>query len=95
MIYRSSAVTVIPQNRWRIEGQLTLLAVVRSVVLEVSMGGVAMDTTGKVRVGFHAVGSLTRTDLGLTTDLPSESGGVAVSGDVTIAIDAEAIRPLT
>lgn len=95
MTYRSTSVTVIPQNRWRIEGELRVRNATRVVTLEATLGGVTRDPQGKARVGYHAVGSLTRTDFGLTTELADESGGIAVSGDVLIAIDVEATLSLT
>ncbi len=95
MKYRSTTVTVIPQNRWLIEGELSVRNVTRVVRLEAAMGGVTVDSQGMARVGYHATGSVTRTDFGLTTDLAKESSGVVVSGDVLISIDVEATRSRT
>ncbi|TAM59970.1 YceI family protein [bacterium] len=95
MTYRSKSATVSPQNRWLIAGELRLRNIARIVQLEAALGGVIVDSQGMARVGYHATGSLTRTDFGLTTDLEKETGGIAVSEDVVISIDVEATRSLT
>ena len=55
-------------------------------------GGAVTDAYGNVRVAFHAHGSITRHDFGLTYELLKEAGGLLVGRDVAIDIDAEAIR---
>lgn len=42
---------------------------------------------------FHATGSVTRADFGLTFELLKETGALLVGRDIAIEIDAEAIRP--
>ncbi len=56
-------------------------------------GGAVTDAYGNVRVAFHAHGSVTRHDLGLTYELIKEAGGLLADRDIDI--DAEAIRPLS
>jgi polyisoprenoid-binding protein YceI len=94
MTYRSTATSELPGCAWLVIGDLLLHGVTRPVELTVRFGGAVTDTSGNVRVAFHAQGSVTRHDFGLTHELLKEAGGLLVGKDVTIDIDAEAIRPL-
>lgn len=92
MIYRSISVTEIGEGRWLIRGDLTIRDTTRPVELDASVAGAILDSSGKPRVAFHATGSITRNDFGLTTELTKEDGGLLVGQDVQLEIDAEAVR---
>jgi polyisoprenoid-binding protein YceI len=94
MTYRSTRVTQTPAAGWLVIGDLTLQGVTRPVELMVRFGGGVTDPFGNVRLGFHASGSITRSDFGLTFELLKEAGGLLVGKDVTLDIDAETIRPV-
>ena len=59
-----------------------------------ALRGRGQDQFGNARLAFHASGSITRRDFGITNELLKEAGGLLVGKDVAIDIDAEAIRPL-
>jgi len=92
--YRSTAVTELTAGGWLVTGDLTLHGVTRPVELTVRFAGAVTDAYGNVRVAFHAHGSITRHDFGLTYELLKEAGGLLVGRDIAIDIDAEAIHPL-
>jgi polyisoprenoid-binding protein YceI len=94
MTYRSAGVTAVPGGAWLVKGDLTLRGVTRPVELLARFEGSLTDPYGNARVAFHARGSITRTDFGLTTELLKEAGGLLVGKDIILEIDAEAIRPL-
>jgi|SRR5579872_25009 len=91
--YRSSATRIMPYGRWLVAGALTVRDVTRTVTLEVTTSGAVLDSQGHARVAFHASAGLTRRDFGLLADLDAETGGVEVTGDVSIDIDVEATKP--
>ena len=92
--YRSTVTKLMPQGRWLIDGDLTVRATTRNVSLEVTTGGVVLDSHGHARVAFHACANLTRRDFGLMADLEAETGGAEVIADVSIEIDVEATKPI-
>ena|SRR5215472_10080887 len=92
--YRSTATSELPSGEWLVTGALTLHGVTRSVELTVHFGGAVTDPFSNVRLAFHARGTITRRDFGLTHELAKEAGGLFVGKDVAIDIDAEAIRPI-
>lgn len=94
MVYSSTTLRELPAGDWLLTGDLTLRGVTRPVELTVRFGGAATDDYGNARIAFHAAGSITRSDFGLNYELVKEAGGLLVGRDVTLDIDAEAIRPL-
>jgi polyisoprenoid-binding protein YceI len=90
--YRSRRVEVLPGDRLRVVGDLTIRGVTREVPLEVEMGGQAKDPWGNLRAGFSARASLNRKDFGLTWNQALETGGVLVADRVDVEIELEAVR---
>lgn len=94
MRYRSTTISELPSGEWLVTGDLTLRGVTRPIELTVRFGGAVTDAYGNVRVAFHAGGAITRRDFGLEYELLKEAGNLLVGKDITLDIDAEAIRPL-
>jgi polyisoprenoid-binding protein YceI len=93
MTYRSTTTCELTAGAWLVTGDLTLHGVTRPVEFTVRFGGAVIDAYGNARVAFHAHGSITRHDFGLTYELLKEAGGLLVGKDIAIDIDVEAIRP--
>jgi polyisoprenoid-binding protein YceI len=90
--YRSSSVTPVAKDRWRVDGELTVRGVTQPVPLEVTFEGGAKDPWGGSRIGFTAKAELDREAFGLTWNQALETGGVLVGKQVRIEIDAEGVR---
>ncbi|HUY98077.1 MAG TPA: YceI family protein [Verrucomicrobiae bacterium] len=90
LTYTSRSVQSQGGDRYRVEGDLTIRDQTRPVTLEVTLNGVQKSPMGGARsAGFEAKGSLSRRDFGLNWNVALESGGVLVSDEVKITIDAE------
>jgi polyisoprenoid-binding protein YceI len=90
LTFSSTGITELPSGQWSITGDLTIKDVTVATDLTVEFNGTIPDPFGNLRVGFHAITTISRRDFGLVTDLPS----LLVARDVTIEIDAEAVHPL-
>jgi polyisoprenoid-binding protein YceI len=73
-------------------GDLTIRGVTKSVTLEATFEGQGKDPWGGTRMGFSASGKFDRRDFGLVWNQALEAGGVVVSNDVKLHIDAELIQ---
>ena len=62
------------------------------VTLDVTYEGTGKDPWGNERMGFSANGKIDRREFGLVWNQALEAGGVLVSNDVKIQIDAQVIR---
>ncbi len=76
-------------KRGTIDGTLTIKGVSRPVVLEVEYLGHVADPWGNDRAAFSAQGRINREDWGLTWNMLLETGGVVVSKEIEIDIQAE------
>jgi polyisoprenoid-binding protein YceI len=79
-------------RRFRMTGDLTIRGTTRPVTFDVTYEGAGKDPWGGERIGFSAAGKIDRRDFGLVWNQALETGGVLVSNDVKIQIDARIIR---
>lgn len=73
-------------------GDLTIRGTTREVTLEVSAEGRGMDPWGNERAGFSAKGKINRGEFGLGWNQALEAGGVVVSDEVKLLIEAEVVK---
>jgi polyisoprenoid-binding protein YceI len=74
-----------------IDGDLTIHGVTKPVTLKGTFEGRATDPWGNQRVGYAAHAAISRKDFGLTWNAALETGGVAVSDEVRIELNVEAL----
>ncbi len=81
------------ENKWLVDGDLTIRGVTRPITVEVEFLGGAIDPWGNQRIGFSGVvPEVDREDWGLTWNTPLETGGFLLSKSVRLEIEAELIR---
>jgi len=78
-------------EKWRVTGDLTIHGVTQPVTLDVEYNGVSPDPWGGQRAGFSASTEINREDWGLTWNVALETGGMLVSKNVKIEIEAQAV----
>jgi polyisoprenoid-binding protein YceI len=76
----------------RLVGELTLKGITGEVALDVDYLGHAADPWGGERAVFGASGRINREDWGLTWNMLLEAGGLLVSKEITLTIEAELVR---
>jgi polyisoprenoid-binding protein YceI len=86
-------------TRGRLVGELAIRGITRPVTLAAEYLGQVADPWGGQRAIFTAAGTLNREDWGLTWNMPLDNGGLLVSKEIRIEIEAEAVlqpaAPLT
>lgn len=90
--FESTGVEVDGVGAGKVYGDLTIRGTKRPVVLDVEYLGPVETPFGDERIGVSATTRINREDFGLTWNMLMEAGGIAVSKEVSIAIDLEAIR---
>jgi len=93
LTFTSTRITSTGDGEAKVEGDLTIHGVTRSV--EFAVEGPtppAKDPWGNTRIGWTAVTKINRKDFGLTWNAALETGGFLVGDEVTITFDVEAIR---
>lgn len=89
--FKSTDVEIINDTTAKVNGDLTIRDVTKSVTLNVEYLGSGASPFGDTRAGFEATGTINREDFGLTWNQALESGGVLVGKDVKISLDVQAV----
>jgi polyisoprenoid-binding protein YceI len=92
LVFRSTRMDKVADDRYRVTGDFTIRDVTRPVVLDVEHFGRQKDPWGGERTGFSAKTFIDRKDYGLTFNVPLEGGGVVVGDRVDITLDIEAVK---
>ena len=77
---------------WKMEGDLTIRDITKSVVLDVEFEGRGPDAFGGVRAGFTATTKINRKDFGVNWNGLIEAGGFAVGDAIKITLNIEAVK---
>ena len=77
---------------WKVTGNLTIRGTTKPVVLTVAEEGAGVDPWGNQKVAYSATTKFNRTDFGLNWNAALEAGGVLVSEEVKVAIDAQLVK---
>ena len=87
----STHVTKKSDERFDVDGTLTIRGVAKQVTLPVTFLGEAKDPWGNTRVGFETEITVNRKEFGLTWNAALETGGFLVGDDVKIGVQTQAI----
>lgn len=90
LAFKSTAITGTP-DELTIAGELTIRGVTKPVTLKGELSQVVKDPWGNQRTSLVATGKISREQFGLTWNMALEFGGVMVSDEVKLHIEAEAV----
>ena len=93
MTFKSKRVDTAGRGKLRMTGDLTINAITRQVILNVEGPTQPVrDTQGREKVGVRGVTTISRKEYGILYNPVMETGGVAVSDEVSIILEIELIR---
>lgn len=75
-----------------LSGDMTIRGITKPVELKVEFGGLAQDPWGNTRAGFTIEGKISRKEFGLNWNAVTEAGGIVVSDDVKMIVNASFIK---
>jgi len=76
---------------YQLVGDLTIRGVTKPVTLTVAEEGAGTDPWGNQKASFSATGKFNRSEFGLSWNAALETGGVLVSDEVKVSIDAQLV----
>jgi polyisoprenoid-binding protein YceI len=79
-------------DRFKVVGDLTIRDTTREVTLDATYEGTGKDPWGGQRVSFSADTKIDRRDYGLVWNVGLEAGGVLVSNEIRIHLEAQAVK---
>lgn len=92
LIFVSTSVTKKDGAEFIVKGDLTIRGTTKPIELKAEFGGSQKDFYGNTIAGFEINGKINRQDFGLTWSAVTETGGIVVSDDVKLHINAELIK---
>lgn len=89
LTFRPTAIAAKGGDRYAVTGDLTVREMTKPFELDVKVEGrIAKDAFGKERIAVSATGTLNRKDWGLNWNMALETGGVLVSDEIKIEVEA-------
>lgn len=79
-------------DKFVLQGDLTIKEVTKPVRFDVEFGGIGKDPWGNEKAGFTVSGKINRTEFGLNWNAALEAGGVLVGEDVKLSADVELVK---
>ncbi len=92
LIFKSTSIEKSNDTEYKVTGDLTIRATTKPITLNVEFGGVHNDLYGQTVTGFEITGKIKRLEYGLTWNAVTEAGGVVVSDEVKLVINAELVK---
>jgi polyisoprenoid-binding protein YceI len=90
--FTSTAFRKTDDNNYQLEGNLSLHGIVKPIVFEVEYAGQMTDSYGNEKHGFEINGKINRKDYDLNWSAVTEAGGIVVSDEVKIAVNAQFVK---
>jgi polyisoprenoid-binding protein YceI len=90
--FKSTKVTPGADNKFQIEGDLTMRGVTRKVVLDATLLGVGSVGMMGTRAGFEATTKVNRKEYGISWNRTLDQGGTMLGDDVDISLAIEAAK---
>lgn len=92
LTFRSTRISDVKEERFKLIGDLTIHGVTREVILDVTSEGRGKDPWGGERAGFSATTKLKRSEFGLTWNQVLETGGFVVGDEIRVSLDVELVK---
>lgn len=93
LTFKSTSIGKVDGGYYRVTGDLTIRDTTKPVTLNVEYNGVSMvDPWGQTKKGLSATAKINRKDWGLTWNAALEAGGVLVSEDINLTLEAQFIK---
>jgi polyisoprenoid-binding protein YceI len=92
LTFVSTSYKKISDDKATLEGHLTIRDNTKPVTLEVEPSGVVKDAYGQTKIGFEITGKINRKEFGLVWSAVTEAGGLVLSDDVKLSVNAQFIK---
>ncbi|MEO5563713.1 MAG: YceI family protein [Chitinophagaceae bacterium] len=92
LTFTSTSVEKKGDSDYTITGDLTIRGTKKSIKLNAEFGGTQKDFQGNTVAGFEIIGKLNRKDFGLIWNGVTEAGGIVVSDEVRLIVNAEIVK---
>jgi polyisoprenoid-binding protein YceI len=92
MSFKSTSVKKTGENKYVLEGDLTIRDITKRVRFDVTGGRSIVDPWGNTKAGFRAITTINRFDYNLKWNKATEAGGLVVGDDVVVMLNISMIK---
>lgn len=92
IVFISSSIKKISDNKYELNGDLTMKGVTKKVKWDLKYNGSVKDQRGNIHAGFKASTTINRMDFGVSWNKTLDAGGVVVSEEVPISVNVELVK---
>jgi polyisoprenoid-binding protein YceI len=92
LTFNSTSILKVNEGEYKINGDLTIKDVTKSITLEAEYSGLMKDPWGNTKIGLSLNGKINRKDFGLTWNAALETGGVLVGEDIKLAAEVQFVK---
>jgi polyisoprenoid-binding protein YceI len=92
LTFETERIEKVDHENFKVHGILTMRGVSKPIVLDAELGGIANDPRGNRRIGISLSGKVNRQDFGVSFSMLMDTGGLALSDEIKIAINAEFVK---
>lgn len=92
LTFEATGLKKVSDEKYILEGNLTIRNHTKAVSLEVENGGVVKDGYGQIKAGFEITGKINRKEFGLQWSSVTEAGGIVVSDEVRIFANVQYVK---
>lgn len=92
LTFVSTSIAPKGSDEFDMTGDLTIRGVTKQVTLKAECGGIGPNAYGQTVAGFELSGKINRKDFGLNWHGVTEAGGIVVSDEVKLVINAELVK---
>lgn len=90
--FKSTSFEKSGKNTYKIEGDLTIRGVTKSVVFDARLNGQIKEPNGNLRAGFRATTSINRYEFGVKWNRALDTGGWLVGENIDITVNIEIVK---
>jgi len=92
LTFTSTSLDKTGEDTYKLNGDLTIKGVTKSVTLDAEYGGAMTDFYGQSKAGFEVTGKISRKEFGLSWSATTEAGGVVVGDEIKLVINIQLIK---
>jgi polyisoprenoid-binding protein YceI len=92
IVFRSKGLRRLADDRWAMDGEITIRGTTRPVTLDTTYLGTGPDPWGGTRCGFHAVTELSRDEFAVDWNQAVRVGIATVGGILQVELDVEIVK---
>jgi polyisoprenoid-binding protein YceI len=90
--FKGTKLEKLDNDNYILHGDLTIRGTTKPMKLKVEYGGTVQDPWGATRAGFTVEGKISRKEFGLHWNAMTETGGIVVSDEVRMHVNAEFVK---